>query len=173
MLIRPASSEEIEALAALHVRTWQEAYAGLMPDEYLRTLKPSDRLPVWKRLFADDRVTVFVVESDGELIGFSCGGPSDNEDADATTGELWSIYLLKQYWGKGIGKQLHDTLIDHLRDCGFQKLTLWVLEANKRTRRWYERQGWELEGSRKTDERFGPRGAPLSLSEVRYAKELV
>jgi RimJ/RimL family protein N-acetyltransferase len=166
--IRHALPEEAEALAALHVRTWQEAYAGLMPDDYLRSLTPSERLPMWERILGSERVAVFVVELDGELIGFSCGGTSNDEDAEPTTGEMWSIYLLREFWGKAIGKELHDTLLAHFRGWGFQKATLWVLESNDRTRRWYERQGWEHDGSQKTAELWG-----TTISEVRYWKQLV
>jgi hypothetical protein len=42
-----------------------------------------------------------------------------------------------------------------------------VLEENPRARRFYEEAGWQADGSRKAEERWGVR-AP----EVRYRKEL-
>lgn len=166
--IRPASPDEADVLAALHVRTWQEAYAGLMPEDYLRSLNPADRLPTWRQiLIPESPSTIFVAEFQGELIGFSSGGPSGDEDADLKTGEVYSIYLLREFWDKGIGKELHDTLLTALHERGYEKATLWVLDTNDRTRRWYERQGWKHDGSQKNAEMWG-----ATLAEVRYSKQL-
>lgn len=162
--IRPAAREEAEVLADLHVRTWQEAYAGLMPDDYLASLTRSQRLPMWQQLLdSPDRVAIFVADHDDKPIGFSCGGISNDEDAAPTTGEMWSIYLLREFWNKGIGKKLHDILVKELWKRGFEEASLWVLESNDRTRLWYERQGWALDGSQKTAELWG-----ATISEVRY-----
>lgn len=165
---RAALREEAETLAALHVTTWQQAYVGLLPADYLSSLVPSQRLSTWEQLLADDeRVATFVAEVDGKPVGFSCGGTSNDEDAKATTGELWSIYLLREFWNKGIGKELHDILIEELTGRGFVEATLWVMESNDRTRRWYERKGWLLDGTRKTAELWG-----ATVPEVRYRKKL-
>jgi RimJ/RimL family protein N-acetyltransferase len=40
---------------------------------------------------------------------------------------------------------------------------LWVLEDNPRARRFYEREGWALDGERKDDEYLG-----IRVAEVRY-----
>jgi RimJ/RimL family protein N-acetyltransferase len=40
---------------------------------------------------------------------------------------------------------------------------LWVLDDNPRARRFYEREGWTLDGERKEDEYLG-----LRVAEVRY-----
>lgn len=166
--IRTALPEEAEALADLHVRTWQQAYIGMLPDEYLRSLTFSERLPMWQRILSSsDRVVVFVADYEGKPIGFSCGGISNDEDAGPTIGEMWSIYLLREFWGKGIGKELHDRLLEELRGREFDELTLWVMESNDRTRRWYERQGWTQDGSQKTADLWG-----ASILEVRYRKRL-
>ena len=167
-LIRPALLEEAETLAALHVRTWQEAYAALLPEEYLRSLTPSQRLPMWQRILdSPDRVAIFVAVFDDDLVGFSCGGVSNDEGATPTTGEMWSIYLLQEFWNRGIGKELHDTLLEELQKRRFKEATLWVMGSNDRTRRWYERQGWTLDGAQKTVELW-----EAMVPEVRYRKPL-
>lgn len=166
--IRPAVPEEAQTLAALHVRTWQEAYAALLPEEYLRSLTPSQRLPMWQLILdSPDRVAIFVAVVEDKLVGFSCGGVSNDNDAGASTGEMWSIYLLQEFWNKGIGRELHDFLIEELAKRGFEDAALWVMESNERTRRWYERQGWTLDGSQRTVELWG-----TMVPEVRYGRPL-
>ncbi|MBW3587915.1 MAG: GNAT family N-acetyltransferase [Actinobacteria bacterium] len=166
--IRPARKSEAEQLAELHVKTWQQAYAGLLPDQYLASLESSQRLPMWQHLLASpERVAIFVAESDSRPIGFSCGGGPSEPASTEGVAELWSIYLLKEFWDKGIGKRLHDALLDELKSRAFREVFLWVMESNARTREWYERQGWTLDGGRKTDELWG-----ATITEVRYRKDL-
>ena len=166
--VRSATPDEAEKLASLHVTTWQQAYAELLPNEYLLSLTPAQRLPMWQQLLnSPERVAIFVADHEGNPIGFSCGGISNDEDAGSSTGEMWSIYLLREFWSKGIGSDLHDVLLEELKRRGFDEATLWVMESNERTRRWYERQGWTTDGSQKSDELGG-----AAISEVRYRRPL-
>ncbi len=43
MLLRPAEPADAMAVARVHVRSWQAAYRGLLPDAYLDGLRPEDR----------------------------------------------------------------------------------------------------------------------------------
>jgi len=52
-----------------------------------------------------------------------------------------------------------------LRESGYREVILWVLEDNPRARRFYEREGWALDGGRKEDEFLG-----VQVTEVRYRK---
>ena len=46
-VVRRARPSDAERLADLHVTTWQQAYAGLMPADYLRSLSASQRTRRW------------------------------------------------------------------------------------------------------------------------------
>ncbi|MGH9204942.1 MAG: GNAT family N-acetyltransferase, partial [Acidimicrobiales bacterium] len=41
--VRTAQAGDKQAVAGVHVRSWQAAYRGLMPDAYLDGLDPDDR----------------------------------------------------------------------------------------------------------------------------------
>jgi hypothetical protein len=43
MILRPAEPADALAVARVHVRSWQAAYRGLLPDAYLDELRPEDR----------------------------------------------------------------------------------------------------------------------------------
>jgi GNAT superfamily N-acetyltransferase len=95
---------------------------------------------------------VFVADDEGRIVGFvSLGGC-----------ELRAIYVLPETWGSGAGPALMRAALEHLRGCGCTEGTLWVLEDNPRARRFYEREGWELDGGRKEDEFLGVRVAEVS-----------
>jgi len=55
----------------------------------------------------------------------------------------------------------------YLQDVGYKKITLWVLETNETTRKWYEFKGWKVEGTTKTEPREG-----FELHEIRYGFDL-
>lgn len=78
-----------------------------------------------------------------------------------------AIYVLAEYWGKGIGAQLWASGLKRLVDQGYKVITLWVLAENQRAVRFYQGLGGREElGSRRTLVRGG-----VSLEEVRYVWE--
>ena len=61
-----------------------------------------------------------------------------------------------------------DASLDRLRDLGFTEVTLWVLDTNERSRRFYEAAGFALDGATKLHEIGGQ-----AVTEFRYRRSLV
>lgn len=172
ILIRPGTTEDAPAVARVHIGTWQVAYRGQLPDEWLDSLTATipQREAVWERIASHppERSVFLVADSDGVVVGFVHGGPTLDDDQDSQrVGEIYAIYLDSGHWGLGAGKAMHDGALEALLGEGFQQASLWVLETNDRTRRWYERQGWRPDGATKKDAR-----GEVVLAEVRYRKSL-
>ena len=157
--VRDAEPQDAAAIAACHVRTWQAAYAGLLPADFLAELDPAPRERIWREEI-DRGGDVLVAERDGRVIGFASVGPSRDEP-DA--GELYAIYVEPDAWSTGAGRALMDAALARLAAAGFDEATLWVLEANLRARRFYECAGWSIDGGRQ-DLTLG--GA--AVAEIRY-----
>ena len=170
--VRPATAADAAAIGQIHVTSWQAAYAGQLPDGFLRTLSVSDRQRTWeKELTASDpRSGVLVVEHAGHVVGFASVGASRDPDATADTGELHAIYLEPAVWRRGLGRLLHDHALDLLIGNGYQRATLWVLRSNTRARRFYASAGWTPDGATKTDTIAG---GEIKLEELRYSKSLI
>lgn len=169
VLVRDAAAADADAIAHIHVRTWQGAYEHLFGAERLARLSEAPRAVYWRERIEnrEPRTHILVSEADGELCGFASLGPSRDVDADpATTGELYAIYVLPHAWGRGAGRALMTELLERLRADGFEQATLWVLEDNPRTRRFYELAGWTLDGAVKEDTFLDTR-----VREVRYRIE--
>jgi ribosomal protein S18 acetylase RimI-like enzyme len=161
-VIRPGTPEDAEAVARVHIATWQVAYAGILPQEGLDQLsgEPAARQVKFHRSFPP-----IVAEADGEIVGFVSVGRANDEDAD---GELYAIYVHPDHWDRGFGRDLLLAGEERLRELGHEHAVLWVLEANPRARRFYELGGWTLDGTRRPIEVFG-----VEVPEVRYEKRLV
>ena len=59
---------------------------------------------------------------------------------------LHSLYVIPDYWGRGVGNHLYEIAISGLRDHPVTTAELWVLEANARARGFYGRRGWHPDG---------------------------
>jgi GNAT superfamily N-acetyltransferase len=171
MSIRRAGAEDAMGIAIVHVRSWQAAYCGLVPQDYLDSLEAEQRRPAWERtLDAAEwpRAGTLVAEEGQDVVGFASICPARDDGEEPTSvGELAAIYLLPEAWGKGLGRELMMSAVSALSDAGFGEATLWVLDTNSRARRFYEAARWHADGAVKQD---GGRG--FVLNEVRYRRPL-
>lgn len=161
-MIRPAATEDSERLADVHVTSWQHTYRGTFPDRFLDGLDIDRRV----RFFAErigSGARVLVAESEGEIVAFCWCAPSSEKG----WGEILSIYAHPDHWGRGHGRALLEAAEGHLREEGFDRALLWVLDTNTRAREFYERQGWSPGSGMKLEEIGG-----VQITEVRYEKEL-
>lgn len=167
MNIRCATELDAYAIANIHVLSWQAIYKGLMPDHVLDNLDVEKRFNEWrKRLF--EGVDVWVAEDGNNCIGFISICPSRDNDHDPNNvAEISAIYLLPEYWGKGLGKQLCQNAFDHVIRNGFKEITLWVLNSNKQACSFYESLGFCATGDMKTDH-----VGCEKLTVIRYIKYL-
>jgi ribosomal protein S18 acetylase RimI-like enzyme len=172
--IREATVADARAIAEVHVEGWRWGYRGLLPDEVIDALDVDRREQQWVTGFTDrwrDGDACFVAEDGaGRAIGFAAAGPSADEHAQPPdgAGEVYSIYLREAARDRGVGRRLLAAVERSLREHGFRRAVLWVLEDNARARAFYERAGWGWDGTR-SEHRFddGP-----DLPILRYARDL-
>lgn len=169
--VRDAMPADADGVASTHIACWQEAYEDHLPKDFLDRLSESfeRRREFWEGVAKSPgpKEALLVATAADDVVGFAHVCPSRDPLADEATGEVTAIYLRKSHWGRGIGRELFAEAINRLRACGFVDATLWVLDSNTRTRRFYEAAGWVLDGSEKADQ-IGD----LALREVRYRRVL-
>ena len=169
MIIRDAELRDARGIAEVHVRSWQAAYAGIVPDEDLARLSVDQREQFWTQILSKDERATFVLVNGDLVVGWSGFGPARDEDCDpGLVAELYGIYLLPEYWTMGYGKQLYGDTESRIRQNLVENLVLWVFEKNTRARSFYEAVGYRLECGRRKEMRF----AGTTAMEVRYRKLL-
>jgi GNAT superfamily N-acetyltransferase len=101
--LRDAHDRDIPALAALHVKTFNETHRGGRPGGPSYELRERQ----WRDAFERHGSWFgYVVEDDhGELVGFAKGTPHDG-GVPGYAGELNKIYLLQRVQRKGLGRFL-------------------------------------------------------------------
>lgn len=159
-IIRKARPEDAPGIAQVHVQSWRETYSGSVPESYLASLQVGARQSMWEKALAGTSCSLFVAKAGERIVGFAAFGEA-REKSWACPGELYAIYLLKEFQGRGTGRQLFESVRAALDDSSRLPMYLWVLEANP-TRSFYESRGGEPIGE-KTVEIGG-----ATLREIAY-----
>lgn len=138
-------------IAKVHVDTWKSTYTGIIPSEYLARLSWEDgahRLQEHLKDMGPERF-LLVAEKEGEIVGFSWGGPERSGD-EVYRGEIYALYVLPAYQRQGIGQRLVAASARRLLQAGICNLLVWVLSANP-YRQFYERLGGQLVREREVE----------------------
>jgi GrpB-like predicted nucleotidyltransferase (UPF0157 family)/ribosomal protein S18 acetylase RimI-like enzyme len=178
--VRKASGDDAAAIADIHVRSWQAAYRGALPDELLDGLAVAERARSWREILAagDERWLTFVAEPvAGGLAGF-CAATMPSRDADAgdATAEIGALYVDPDHWRDGVGSALLAFALEALNRAGWRDAILWVLPENHDALAFYKRFGFEIEkGVEKCEERSRRRVIRLraALAEAEKPIEVV
>ena len=133
--------EEIEGKSLVHWQTWREAYDNLLPAEYQETMT-LERCRFFSQKYPENTL----IAMDGKkVIGFISYGNFRDEAIQA--GEIIALYVLKDYYGKGVSKQLMHAAFVALDQ--FSEIYLWVLKDNKRAIAFYQKMGFTFDGQEK------------------------
>jgi ribosomal protein S18 acetylase RimI-like enzyme len=150
--VRPMWPADAARVAEVHVGVWREAYAALLPADYLAGLSVAVFSERWAaRLASPAPGVVHLVGLDpaGDVVGIATAGPSRDRPAP-TLGELWAINVLAGAHGTGLADLMMDTLVSD------DPVSLWVLQGNDRAIAFYRRHGFVADGAAKP---FSPTGA--------------
>ena len=163
--VRTAVPADAERIGEIHVRSWQTAYQGILPPDFLASLSIETRVERWRTDLAamDESSLALVIENRSSVDGFARLSPS----ADRSDGEVQAIYLDPDHWRRGWGRQLMTAAEECLIELGWREAILWVLERNEPARRFYEALGWQVEPHRALLNIGG-----ADVQEIRYRKVL-
>ncbi|MDW8758677.1 GNAT family N-acetyltransferase [Streptococcus suis] len=144
MMIKPLKTErEMLGKAYVHWKSWQEAYADLLPQEFLKNTYTLERCQDWAVRYPQN---ILIAVMDEKVVGFACYGSSSQEDLQEA-GELYALYVLADYYDQGIGYQLIQAALEKLQS--YQTVSLWVLEGNTRAIAFYEKVGFQFDDVKK------------------------
>lgn len=149
VVLRDATPDDARAIAIFQTVSWREAYAGLVPAEYLERVDANLREARWRdRLVGGDR-QASVAEDAGEVVGVVSWGTSDVDDVPAL--ELKSLYVAAEHRGSTVAARLL------VRAIGTSPAHLWVFTDNPRARAFYGKHGFVLDGTSAVDPDTGVR----------------
>ncbi len=152
--VRPATSNDVEAIARIWHAGWPDGHLGNVPDELTR-----HRGPDQFRARAGDRwETTWVSAADDEVSGFVV----------VIDDEVEQLYVDSSARGAGVASALLRRAETEIRLAGHHRAWLAVVAGNSRARAFYERQGWHDRGafSYSAETEDGPVEVPCHRYEI-------
>lgn len=147
--IRYADINDARTLGEIHSQSWKVIYKGIVPDEILNNITAEKREKYFEKALSQGWEEDALIFKEDKAVGLICIGRCRDEDKDDSYGEIWGIYLLPEYWNRGIGYELINWGLTELRKRSYKKVTLWVLEENIKARNFYEKVGFKHDGTAK------------------------
>lgn len=154
VLIRPASTDDVAALAELKLETFRATFL----DEGFAIPYPPADLAIFERdnysveavagELANPEAATFVAERDGKLLGYAkvSGCKLPHPEATPEQGELCQLYIRKEAQGMRLGRRLMDTALDHLAAHRPGPVWLGVWSGNRKAQDFYHAYGFEKVG---------------------------
>lgn len=131
-VVRPATDDDVEAIAEIWDRGWHDGHDGHVPDELTAVRTPesfreraADRVPQTSVAVVADEIAGFVVVHDAELE---------------------QVFVAREHRGTGVAQELMAEGLRLVREAGHDQAWLAAAAGNARARRFYEREGWVDEG---------------------------
>jgi len=166
--VRPATPDDAEAIESVRIATWKACYRGIVPDAYLDALSVKSSRVVQMRQAIDraDAGVRVVAVAGSRIVGMGIAGPPEDDRLPGGFGEVFAVYVLSEWQGRGLGRALLQRLTSGLIALGYHRAILWTLRDRLPTLRFYEANGWELDGAEDSLDLQGP------VHLVRYARDL-
>src|SRR6202035_4014414 len=98
--IRVATPADAHGLGRMHVTSWHETYAGILPDKMLSALSVEARAAAWAQIMEEPptagSTVIYLGEHKGTIVGFgACGAQrTENLRDKGYDGEFGAIYVL-------------------------------------------------------------------------------
>ena len=165
---RPRTRPDI---AQVHVDGWQRAHEELVPEEYLAASRPSARgvLARGARARGGRPQAVGRARCANVIIGFADGGIARDDDLDAGTGEVYTLFVTPECWEQGIRSNLVEHVARDLRGARLRARRL--LGARRPMRSCVPSPSTSAGGRWHTP--HSRTAATARSTELRYARDLV
>lgn len=156
MIVRPADSRDIEALARLWFDGWQDAHAAILPEALAR----ARTLDSFTGRLRDAQTSLRVIGPIGAPLGFHL----------VKFDELYQFYVAAAARGQGVAQRLIADAERRLAEQGHATAWLACAIGNERAARFYEKSGWRRTGTMVS--RLETVDGPFDLEVWRYEKRL-
>lgn len=147
--VRTALPTEAPAIAALQLACLETdpALEGFTESLTLDEMAAAWTEAIGSPPLASYRVLVATDGPTGTIVGFAVTGPSDDEDAEPTTGLIGEFIISSDHRGLGHGTRLLQACVDTLRADGFTVATWWLTSTDDARRRFITSTGWATDGA--------------------------
>lgn len=136
IIVRDARVEDLPAM--LDIYNWAVVNSTATFDLEVQTLE--QRMEWFKKY--GGRYPLIVAEEDGQVMGYSCLSRFREKEAYARTVES-SVYIGKDFWGKGVGKLLMNEILKRAAELGHHAVIAGITTGNDASVKLHVQLGFE------------------------------
>ena len=136
--VRKSRLSDLEQITLIHVKSWETAFKGLMPERYINNYTLEDRNAEWLSVLGSGSESLIVAEDNNKLVGFL----SYSENVNFLN--LSKLYLCPSMYGEGVGGLLMKQMENEALTASLDLIRLYVLDNNKSAINFYSKQGFEF-----------------------------
>ena len=129
MIIEKIKKEDAKELAHNIAVVWNTTYNGIVDNEFLEILYSNEDYSA-KNIInkIDNNDNYYVLKLNNKIIGWIYYDYVSNKYENA--GEIYSLYVLKEYHKKGYGKLLFNFAVNDMKKNNINKFVVGCLEGN-------------------------------------------
>ncbi len=154
--IRPATRQDLAKIADILTEGFS-TYRRWSPIGWEPPSRPAMLLGLMHKFGQDGSWGVVAFSPAGDAAGQVTARPEREADGTNRTdlARLTQLFVLEQHWGSGLAVELHELILEGMRERGFRSACLWAASGQARARRFYEREGWTQTGKVDPDNELG------------------
>jgi diamine N-acetyltransferase len=150
-VIRCGKIEDAETLTPLAIKIFNETFADHplnKPEDMKAYIAEAFSLEQIRSELTDKETIVFIVEIEGEMIGFAKMREHSTEDciSDPDPIEIQRFYIEPGFHGRGIAQALMEKCLKEAKRKNYKTIWLGVWEHNFRAQKFYEKHGFKKAG---------------------------
>lgn len=127
--IRKRELKDSDELAYAIAMVWNTTYKDIVDDEFLDGLLKNEKESAEKlRNNLSKQPNYYVLTLDNKIIGWIYFALDTDKYENAA--EIHSLYVLKEWQGRGYGKLLYNYAVDIISQNGIKKLVIGCLDGN-------------------------------------------
>ncbi len=137
MVIRPSQRTDANSMSRIYVQSWRDTYLSVIPFGFLFDMSESQHEQEFLNEINSKKVISFVAEDADRVVGFITGGNERNGN-DIYSGEIYTLYVLKNFQRQGFGGKLVSALATQFNQNSIYSMLVRVLKLNP-YRRFYKK----------------------------------
>ncbi len=152
-LIRKPERKDAPQIAGIQHEARKNLDAQLLSQKQLEAISLVDREKYWEELILlapRHDITIFLAEADEQIRGFI----SLRAKRSANAGEIDRLYVAPAHQRQGLGRALFKQGLDHLRDYGFDKVTVWTFDGDEVASAFCQAFGFKPDGAARKNSTF-------------------
>lgn len=140
------TDEMADDIGRIGFLSWNSAYKNIIPDDFLKEYTADKRAAAMRNSLLSRSEDFYMFKYNEAPAGFAIIGTSQDSGTNDSTGEIHAIYFDPDYWGLGCAGEAMAFCLNRLKELGYSRIVLWVLEENLRAIKFYEKHGFSNTG---------------------------